>query len=258
MLALGLVGGATLCGNSRPRPAALSETGACGRVRFVYAPRGGVKMVEAKVKAEVLNFVRRAGGRRAAIVTAEFTLGASGVRSDLALLADEQLIGIEIKTERDTLRRLPSQMIAYSRYCDHVVLVIAPCHERKLASIDLKGASVWVCASSGIETIRDGQPNTVAPGDHIDLLTAEEKRRFLATEISSRAHFCDVFERRYATASERFWEAVKGRSIKANDVQLLSRFLDKRVAVEQMKREQDERWKRWQDAYSNPLLGLPA
>lgn len=240
------------------KAAAFCETVACDRDKFVYAPRGGVKMDEARVKAAVLNFVRRAGGPRAAIVTAEFTLGASGVRSDLALLADEQLIGIEIKTERDTLRRLPSQMGAYSRYCDHVVLVIAPCHEKRLATLDLKGASIWVCTSSGIETVRDGHPNSVALGVHLDLLTADEKRRFLASEISSRAHFCDVFTKRYATTSERFWNSVKRRHIKASDIPLLSRFLDKRVAVEQMKREQEERWKRWHDAYSSTPLRLPA
>lgn len=215
-------------------------------------------MEEARVKAEVLNFVRQAGGRHAAIATAEFTLGASGVRSDLALLADEQLIGIEIKTERDTLRRLPSQMNAYARYCDHVVLVIAPCHEKKLTSIDLKGASIWVCSMSGIETVHEGQPNIIGLGEHIDLLTAEEKRRFIASDAPSRSHFCDVFAKRYATTSERFWNTTQGRAIKSSDVKLLSRFLDKRVASEQMKREQAERWKRWHDSYSSPLIASPA
>ena len=54
-------------------------------------------MDEAAVKAQVLAFIREAGGSREAVVTAEFSLGRSGIRADLALLADDELVGIEIK-----------------------------------------------------------------------------------------------------------------------------------------------------------------
>ncbi|WP_146037276.1 hypothetical protein [Novosphingobium guangzhouense] len=100
-------------------------------------------MDEAWIKAATLAHVRTANGRRRKpIVTAEFTLGSSGVRADLAIFADTT-IGLEIITAKDSFRRLPSQMSAYARYFQHVVAVIAPCHLKNVRAEYLCGASLW-------------------------------------------------------------------------------------------------------------------
>jgi hypothetical protein len=49
------------------------------------------------------------------------------VRVDVAVMNGE-LAGYELKSERDTLRRLPRQIEIYSRVLDRATLVVAACH----------------------------------------------------------------------------------------------------------------------------------
>lgn len=211
-------------------------------------------MDEAAVKAQVLAFIRKAGGSREAVVTAEFTLGRCGVRADLAVLADDELIGIEIKTERDTFRRLHSQMEGYAKYFDHVVLVIAPCHLEGLSRVNLRGASVWVATKAGIEVHQTGEPNAVSAVAQIELLTADEKRKLLASRQSIREKVCENFTKRYSETSNNFWSLVKGRTIQSHDVQLLSRFWQRREAIKTTTLEKENSWIRWRNSYAaSPL-----
>ena len=208
-------------------------------------------MDEAAVKAQVLSHIRRASGRRKPILTAELTLGTSGTRADVAVLADAELIGLEIKTERDSLRRLPSQLEAYARYFDHVVVVAAPCHFAELEEMDLHGASVWRSAKDGLDPLVSGQPNSVSPLAYLDLMTRQEKKEVVAKGGATvREHYFDTFTRRYGETSRTLWQSAAGRRIKADDVRLLSRFIEKRTAVQLVAREREERWQRWQNAYA--------
>ena len=127
-------------------------------------------MDEGEVKAAILTRVREATGRRRKpIVTAEFTLGSSGVRADLAVFA-ETSIGVEMNTARDTLRRLPAQMAAYARYFDHAVAIVAPCHVPNIVPDSLHGGSLWTYDEQGIlRPLVEGQVNAVTHEALIDL-----------------------------------------------------------------------------------------
>ncbi len=57
----------------------------------------------------------------------EFWLPRSNGRADLVML-DRLMWGYEIKTERDTLRRLPNQIMAYERLFDRCTVVLAGRH----------------------------------------------------------------------------------------------------------------------------------
>lgn len=208
-------------------------------------------MDEAAVKAQVLSHIRQASGRKKPILTAELTLGTSGTRADVVVLGDAELIGIEIKTERDSLRRLPSQLEAYSRYFDHVVVVAASCHFAELAEIDLHGASVWRSTKDGLDPVISGHPNSVSPLAYLDLMTRQEKKEVVAKGDSTvREHYFDTFTRRYGHTSRDLWRSVARRKIKPEDVRLLSRFNERRAAVQAVAQEREERWQRWQDAYA--------
>lgn len=209
-------------------------------------------MGEADVKAQILSHIRQASRRRKAILTAELTLGTSGTRADVAVLADAEMIGLEIKTERDSLRRLPSQIEAYSKYFDHVVVVAASCHFAELAEMDLHGASVWRSTKDRLEPVVTGRANSVSPLAYLDLMTRQEKKEVVAKgDATVREHYFDIFTRRYGQTSRTLWQSVAGRRIKADDVRLLSRFSDRRTAIQLVAREREERWQRWQDAYAD-------
>lgn len=203
-------------------------------------------MDEGQVKAAVLTRVREAAGRRRKpIVTAEFTLGSSGVRADLAVFA-ETSIGFEIKTARDTLRRLPAQMAAYARYFNHAVAIVAPCHVPNVAPDALNGGSLWTYDADGIlRPLVEGQVNIVFDEALTDLMTQAERRRgdFLAAIMG-----------RYGTTSRQFWAAVSRRSIRSADLPLLSRFAEARTQARQLADEREAYWSRWVAAQTGMAL----
>ncbi|NOW46689.1 hypothetical protein FHW96_002849 [Novosphingobium sp. SG751A] len=205
-------------------------------------------MDEASAKAQVLSHIRRSARSALPLVTAEFSLGKSGVRADLVLLAENELIGIEIKTERDTLRRLPTQIAGYSRYFDYTVVVVAECHLPGLAAIDLCGASVWAFSNNGIRTISNGHRNSVLPSAWLELLPLQERRRVVASEVPLRDHVCQVFTNRYSKISARFWAEISGRTITARHMPLLSRFSERREAERQISLQREACWDKWHDA----------
>ncbi|MGN5375211.1 sce7726 family protein [Sphingomonas hankookensis] len=203
-------------------------------------------MNEGQVKAAVLTRVREAAGRRRKpIVTAEFTLGSSGVRADLAVFA-ETSIGFEIKTARDTLRRLPAQMAAYARYFDHAVAIVAPCHVPNIAPDALHGGSLWTYDECGtLQTLVEGKVNIVATEALIDLMTQAERRR---------GDFGTAVAARYDATSRQFWAAVSRRSIRSADLPLLSRFTEARTQARQLADEREAYWSRWMAAQNGLSL----
>ena len=203
-------------------------------------------MDEGQVKAAVLTRVREANGRcRKPIVTAEFTLGSSGVRADLAVFA-ETSIGFEIKTARDTLRRLPAQMEAYARYFNHAVAIVAPGHVQDIALDVLHGGSLWTYDENGIlQPLVEGQVNDVADEALIDLMTRTERRR---------GDFRAAITSRYHATSRQFWAAVARRPVRSADLPLLSRFTEARLQARQLADEREAYWSRWMAAQSG--LGL--
>ena len=194
-------------------------------------------MNEAHVKSAVLTYVCKLASRRQKpIVTAEFTLGRSGTRADLALFAEDS-IGIEIKTEFDTLRRLSGQMEAYSRYFERAIAVVAPKHVERVSENELFGASLWTYDHCGsLLEVRRGRPNSVSDEALVDLLTQAEQ---------GTDDFHKVMTDRYGETSARFWRAVARRSVKPKDLRLLSRFAEKRDQAKDFVEKREARWAQW-------------
>ena len=194
-------------------------------------------MDEGHLKAATLTHVREATGRRRKpIVTAEFSLGSSGVRADLAVF-DEMTIGFEIKSARDTLKRLPAQMMAYSRYFDHVIAIVAPQHLRNITYDTLHGASLWTFDAEGtLSVVHDGSPNAVDPSALDDVLTQAELRC---------GDYRAAMEARYGATSRQFWKTVSRRPISHEDLPLLSRFADRRAQAGRLAAEKEAWWADW-------------
>jgi len=216
---------------------------------FLDAAAMGATMDEAKVKALVLTRVREAAGRRKKpVVTSEFSLGSSGVRADLAIFA-ETTIGVEIKTARDTLRRLSSQMAAYSRYFDHSIAVVAPCHLRNLTEDHLQDSSLWTYNDEGtLEVLRTGPRNVVEPNALTDVLTQTERRSL---------EFGTAMEQRYGETSATFWRSVSRRAIRPEDLSLLSRFAEAREQARRTAAERESRWSQWLTAQGDFMPASP-
>lgn len=107
----------------------------------------------------------------------EFWVPCSNERADMALIG-QFLDGFEIKTERDTLRRLPRQALAYGRLFDHCTLVIAEKHsERAVAMLPSWWGITIVCVNGSVTFIaaRRPKPNpAVDPETLVRLLWRDE------------------------------------------------------------------------------------
>lgn len=89
----------------------------------------GEAVVRAALRQRVL--AETAGARDA---VDEFWVPRSHERADLAVIG-RWMDGFEIKTERDTLRRLPRQAEAYARLFDRCSVVVAEKHSKGAADI---------------------------------------------------------------------------------------------------------------------------
>jgi hypothetical protein len=90
---------------------------------------------EAEVREAVLRQVAGAYRKdRNTIVVAELGLCRGSARIDLAVV-DGSLDGYEIKSERDTLRRLPAQVRTYGRVLDRVTIVCGRRHVDSVAAL---------------------------------------------------------------------------------------------------------------------------
>lgn len=113
----------------------------------------------------------------------EFWVPQSNERADLALIGSD-LRGYEIKTERDSLRRLPRQAAAYGRIFDRCTVVVGPRHTS--ASVDLLPewwgvVEVSVNGQVSFDNIRKAQPNPeLDPETLVRLLWRSEVQAALA------------------------------------------------------------------------------
>lgn len=211
---------------------------------------------EAEIKAAVLNRLREQGRiDRRSVLASEFCLGRTGVRTDLAVQAG-QFIGIEIKSELDSLRRLAAQLSAYRSHFDITVLVVATRHLPAVAAIDLSGLELWECAADGALRITQAMASGPVPEPcWTDLMTQVERRRFSAED--GRWSFQRAFEYRFAATSREFWRAVGRRKIKPEDLTKLSRFRDARLSQAALVEARTAKWSDFADR-ARRLLEMPA
>jgi hypothetical protein len=207
----------------------------------------GSKLDEGHLKASVLSKLRRDGLiNQETPVASEFRLGSAPARADLALFG-RTFIGVEIKSQFDTLRRLEAQLSAYGRRFEQSILVVAERHARAIAVESLGSIELWTLDRTGqITVVRKGVVLQRETG-FASLMTLEERRRFLRTGSaeSERSAFAAAFRARYGETSTRFWEAVRGRRITDTDIAMLSRYREGREKQAQLQQDRDVRRLEW-------------
>jgi hypothetical protein len=106
---------------------------------------GEERKVREALRREILD-----RGAEPRIMVDEFWLPRSHARADLAVLG-KTLDGYEIKTERDTLKRLPKQVAAYGALFDSCSAVLAEKHVENAREILPGWWGVFVVAAEGKE-----------------------------------------------------------------------------------------------------------
>lgn len=210
-----------------------------------------MRLDETAIKARVLTALwqdrRIAGG---AAIANEFRVGNSGVRADLAVYSD-RFIGIEIKSEFDSLKRLDRQIAVYNTYFDEVILVVGESHVRKIAFSECDGAEVWSVRADGtLQVVAESHRPVEIDYDRLaDLMTATERTRFLrsgqrATPDEVREAFRSAFSARFAATSQKFWQATEC-PITPETLSLLSRFKRAREEHRLVAEANAHNWEAW-------------
>lgn len=92
----------------------------------------------------------------------EKTMGRS--RADILMLTQEQLIGLEIKSDADTYQRLKRQIRDYDKYCDINYVVIGKTHERHIVEhIPEYWGILAVSAAGSVISIEEQRPAAANP-----------------------------------------------------------------------------------------------
>jgi hypothetical protein len=118
------------------------------------------------------------------LIVEELGLCQGIARVDIAVV-NGSLHGYEIKSERDTLTRLPSQTEVYSRTLDFVTIVGAQSHEDKISSMVPTWWGIWIAVQEAdglrLKKKREPQKNTsIDPFSVAQLLWREEALQALA------------------------------------------------------------------------------
>jgi hypothetical protein len=185
---------------------------------------------EPEIKASVLNHLRLHGEiGRCSVLASEFRIPHGSVRVDLAVYAD-QFIGIEIKSEGDTLRRLRTQIKGYLNVFDRVIVVLAQKHMGRIDPDISAFVEIWEVDNEGsISTVSTPQCSFV--------------QRDETAHIDSLSHF----RKNFTFQSKEFWDEIGRRKIRPEHLSSLSRFYEKRQRVRRQEKMRVDFWQNWSE-----------
>ncbi|MGV2053004.1 sce7726 family protein [Agrobacterium fabrum] len=225
-----------------------------------------MKLDEQSLKCELLAMFRRQrliGS--SSVIASEFVLGRTGCRSDLAIW-NGQFIGIEVKSARDSLSRLPEQLQAYLKFFDEVILLCDETHLVKADALCPAGVGIYVWQDDEIKVYRSAQTNIrhdemecarhlsvknlqsalgLKPG-HGYSRTALERQLLNASSICIKSLVKASFKSTYRCTTEIFLNATKRKSIKPEHLRHLSRYADSREEQEKNYADRKTFWRQWE------------
>lgn len=131
---------------------------------------------EIEIKAMVLNRLLKEGRIDASsLVFNEMNLARKARRVDLGYMTGREIVAVEIKSEKDTLSRLPGQLEVYLKYFDRVILVVASKFVRDVLAAVSLDVEVWEVSDNTVSTVRRGRKAANLNKEaYLDLMTKRE------------------------------------------------------------------------------------
>jgi hypothetical protein len=117
-----------------------------------------------------------------AVVISEMVVDSWSRRADV-VLANGKLSAFEIKSDLDSLTRLPGQLETYRNFFERVVVVITPRFLKRVEEMAPDGVGIWVVEGDGHEGIREkrrARTFELSAEAAINLMTVTDLRRLLA------------------------------------------------------------------------------
>lgn len=216
-------------------------------------------MGEKEIKATVLDRLLKTGQIDfSSLVFSEMNLARKARRVDLGYIRNQEMVAIEVKSEKDSLFRLEGQLEEYRKYFDRVIVAVAGKYVEGVLAIADDDVAVWEVTSDGLKVIRKGRLiKNISKKNYLELMTKREvsflARRIgitpsdlamyeLKMEVSSKLNkisksdvkniLLDGIYKRFSMPSNRFLAKVDAfGSVRPSDVILLSPYLKRVVEV---------------------------
>ena len=117
------------------------------------------------------------------VIVEELDLTIAGARVDIAVV-NGSLHAFEIKSEKDTLQRLPNQLQAYLKVFDFISVVTSKKHLQKVENILLDCIGLYICNEDlgTIEVYKTATPNPATESFHIAKLLRKDELFTIATD----------------------------------------------------------------------------
>lgn len=134
-------------------------------------------MGETEIKSAVLNNLLKLGRIDLdSLVFSEMNLAGKVRRLDLGYVKNNEFIAIEIKSEKDTLLRLPGQIEEYKKYFDKVIVAAAEKHIDGALALADDSIAIWqISSSNALKIIRKGRLIKNTPKEnYLELMTKRE------------------------------------------------------------------------------------
>lgn len=230
------------------------------------------KYYESHIKCDFLNYLRVGKVINArSLIASEYVLGTTGRRADLAVHNGSRFIGIEVKSQYDTLARLRDQLIVYTACFDDVMIVLDERHVEEGLEIASAEVAVFEVGRKGEISLRRAaaiKPR-VDPETRLQLLTTQELKKLAGDDVSAPAKrsllleqaarlprdvigatIAEVFRQTFSDTSENFWRHVNRKRVTLDALGCLSRFAPERMNLREKQDERARFWDAWlQDAF---------
>ncbi|NVK23860.1 MAG: sce7726 family protein [Gammaproteobacteria bacterium] len=208
-----------------------------------------MKLFEPDIKAIVLNhFLERGVIGSESLVMDEFTIDNKSRRVDLALYYQGKFIGIEIKSEADSLYRLEGQLDSYTQYFDKTIVVSATKHLEDIRTLNNSNIGLWEISPNGIKVVQRGKTSLIKDKSKLTKLMLKNELNFPVSKTSIkdlRNKVEQSLRSRFTDSSEHFVQSIKHNQITADDIHLLSRFKSERQRFNSHVTESLNFWENW-------------
>jgi hypothetical protein len=154
---------------------------------------------DSEIRRQLVQLLHQPGQGR---LVQELVLMRGLIRVDIAVISSV-LHGFEIKSDRDTLNRLPAQKMVYGKVFDRMTLVVGPRHLRTARRMVPSWWGIWLASLNGLRVVLSelrmpGENPKVCVKTLAQLLWREEAVNLLALhgvrhiQRKSRAELCQL------------------------------------------------------------------
>jgi hypothetical protein len=234
------------------------------------------RLLEANIKIMVLQHLRSRRLLSANTpITSEFFVDGLRRRADLAAFG-RIFTAVEIKSEADTLVRLPAQLETFKKFFDRVFLVVAEKHADRAASIAHADVGIWSLGGGVITELRAATTNPcIGKKNMARLLTISEMRKANSkystrpdgqrrrdheaaverlSEYRLRAVVRDSMRLRFKELTANFWATLDDARTPRQALDVLSRSATRRRTLMEEREARSAFWSAWSRSAVDTLL----